>query len=247
MKVLQCHSRGNKNYSPFFASVEAFGRFDTIENHYQRAKRFEGVENPRTIQEAKAYQKQNIRRVGFELPNGLWLPPSTNKPDDLAVQYYISLWYKHLLLNSQKIEYAGQFDAFNDPFAGQFPFCQARVIEYAVKHGIEALRGLCEEFLVLCHQQNVQNKIKVKLTTVAPQNLHQYLQRHVIAEKPFKILCNDYVICNIYSSRNEQWYLWAVCMPWDSRGEGFTMPCCDEVYSDPAKVDLEDLVQYIVG
>jgi len=40
IRILQCHTRGDRRFTPFNCWVIAFGRRDTIENHYQRAKRF---------------------------------------------------------------------------------------------------------------------------------------------------------------------------------------------------------------
>lgn len=103
MKILQCHTKGDKRFSPFCCYVMAFGMKKSIENHYQTAKRFKGQSPPTDWKSAKAMQKAGYQRIGFELPNGLWLPPDTNKVDDLAVQFYIALWYKYLLLNPQLV------------------------------------------------------------------------------------------------------------------------------------------------
>jgi hypothetical protein len=160
MKTLQCHTKGDQRFSPFCCYVEAFGIKRSIEDHYQSAKRFENQPNPNNWRDAKAYQKMGIKRIGFELPNGLWLPPETNKTTDLAVQYYIALWYKYLRLNPHLIEYASQFDDFVDIFKGKFPFCQADVIRQSVQHGIDSLKPMCEDFLKLCSHRNLATKQK---------------------------------------------------------------------------------------
>jgi hypothetical protein len=97
-------------------------------------------------------QKAGFERIGFELPNGLSLPPDTNKVDDLAIQFYIALWYKYLKLNPHLIAIASEYDEFADIFKGKFPFCQADIIRQSVQHGIESLKPMCEEFMTLCRQ-----------------------------------------------------------------------------------------------
>jgi O-acetyl-ADP-ribose deacetylase (regulator of RNase III) len=152
MKILQCHTKGDKRFSPFCCYLSAFNLTKSIEDHYQSAKRFEGKPAPKNWREAKAMQKAGIKRIGFELPNGIWLPPDTNNTTDLAVQYYIALWYKYLKLNPHLIEYASQFEQFEDIFKGKFPFCQADIIRQSVQHGIESLKPMCEKFMTLCRQ-----------------------------------------------------------------------------------------------
>lgn len=153
MKILQCHTKGDKRFSPFCCYVMAFGVNKSIENHYQTAKRFEGQLPPTDWKSAKAMQKVGYKRIGFELPNGLWLPSDTVKVDDLAVQFYIALWYKYLLLNPQLITIASEYDEFEDIFKGKFPFCQADVIRKCVKEGVESLKPMCADFWSLCQQR----------------------------------------------------------------------------------------------
>ena len=157
-KILQCHSRGDKRYSPFCCYVLAFGRERSIEDHYQSCKVFqspEGLIQARDWREAKDWQKainkggKGYERVGFVLPNGLSLGNSNSKVDDLIIQYYIALWLKYLRSYPELIEYARTFDEFADPFKGKFPFCQADVIRLVAREGVNALRPMCQEVLEL--------------------------------------------------------------------------------------------------
>lgn len=169
MKILQCHTKGDKRFSPFCCYLSAFNLTKSIEDHYQSAKRFEGQKPPQNWREAKAYQKAGITRIGFELPNGIWLPPDTNNTTDLAVQYYIALWYKYLKLNPHLVEYASQFEQFEDIFKGKFPFCQADIIRQSVKYGVESLKPMCEEFMTLCCQIINQDILTVEKGIIAHQ------------------------------------------------------------------------------
>lgn len=39
MKVLECSSKGDKRLSAFYAKINLFGNYNSIENHYQLSKR----------------------------------------------------------------------------------------------------------------------------------------------------------------------------------------------------------------
>jgi hypothetical protein len=90
MKILQCHTKGDKRFSPFCCYVEAFKVTRSIENHYQCAKRFKGMPHPQSWRDAKQWQKRGIERICLELPNGLQLPPDSKQVTDLAIQWYIA-------------------------------------------------------------------------------------------------------------------------------------------------------------
>lgn len=150
-KILQCHSRGDKRFTPFNCYVKVFGITKSIENHYQTAKRFKDQPSPKDWREAKTLQKAGNRRIGFEV-NGIWLPPETNKIDDLAIQFYIAVWYKYLKLHPELIAIAQEYDEFVDIFKGKFPFCQADVIRQVVNHGLESLLPMCKDFFTLCRK-----------------------------------------------------------------------------------------------
>jgi hypothetical protein len=146
VKTLECHSQGDRRFSPFFAKVSVFGTTDTIESFYQCAKRF-GDRAPRGWRDAKSMQK-TMTRTHFQLPNGLVLPSTGHTLRlEFGVQWYVAMWAKYLDANPNLVAYAKEFDVFADPFAGTFPMCQARCIETYVKQGRAALIAECREVL----------------------------------------------------------------------------------------------------
>jgi hypothetical protein len=143
-RILQCHSRGDKRYSPFFCFVKAFGTTDSIENHYQCAKRFEGCPTPGNWTAARYWKRQGCKQIAWQIGDRE-LPVKSNEQgtsfavDDWGIQYYIALWHRHLSQHPEKVEFARQFDEFEDPFKRDFPFGQADVIRVAAREGVEAL------------------------------------------------------------------------------------------------------------
>jgi len=65
--------------------------------------------------------------------------------DDFGIQFYVMLWYRYLRQNRELLSVAAEFDEFEDPFRGRFPFCQADVIRKAVRDGLESLRPMFAE------------------------------------------------------------------------------------------------------
>lgn len=132
MKVLECSSKGDKRFSAFYAKVKAFGKYDSIENHYQLAKRF-GEEAPKTWRDAKGKTPTHIELNGREYELRL------------LSQWYKLLWLKYLDLNPALAQYASQFDEFNDIFKGKSLNCQADVIRQYVKRGRQSIIDECAE------------------------------------------------------------------------------------------------------
>src|SRR5919108_2391626 len=103
-RILQCHSRGDRRFSPFCCFVDAFGKKDSIENHYQRAKVFEGNRFPKDWKEAKQFKKSGLKQVAWQI-GSLRLPCLPNEQgngfalNDFGIQFYIALWHKYLLSN----------------------------------------------------------------------------------------------------------------------------------------------------
>lgn len=149
-KILECHSKGDVRFSPFFARVKAFGVVDTIENLYQTSKvfvRYDELIRPIDWREAKRLQKKPPQGEGlprwpeFVLPNGVWAPVKFH-----VFGWYSSLWVKYLDAHPELVEFAKDFDDYHDPFKGNFPLCQADCVRLYVKHGREALFAHCSEF-----------------------------------------------------------------------------------------------------
>lgn len=155
-RVLQCHSRGDKRFSPFCCPVTAFGVHKSIEDHYQSSKIFENGEvvegelQPANWREAKRLQKAGKRQVAWRIGHIKIVPVRNASGDsftlaDFGIQFYIGLWHKYLLANPHLVEIAREFDEFEDPFRGKFPFCQADVIRQCVSHGIDSLKPMYAE------------------------------------------------------------------------------------------------------
>ena len=180
-RVLQCHSRGDTRFSPFFARVTAFGQTSSIEHFYQSSKVFEGEVRARDWRHAKDCQRRGLRRVGWQI-GPLRLPVRPNADgtsftlDDFGIQFYVSLWLKHLLANPDLVAYASAFDEFEDPFRGRVPFCQADVIRQAVREGVESLRPMSSELFALLRGQgqdffSVPADVRVNTTNLDPRGV----------------------------------------------------------------------------
>lgn len=156
--ILQCHSRGEKRFSPFFCTVKAFGISNSIENHYQCSKVFSGHPPVTDWKAAKDLQGKGVEQVGWQIGK-LYCNKKPNNssfsytPDDWGIQWYIALWLKYLRLNPELVEVARKFDDFEDPFKGRFPFCQADVIRQVVREGIDSLKPMCSELLEVIERQ----------------------------------------------------------------------------------------------
>jgi hypothetical protein len=149
-RVLQCHSRGDKRFSPFCCFVKAFGRQRSIEDHYQSAKVFEWGQQARNWSEAKQLKHMGFTQTWWRIGRVRVRPRSNDAKtgfalDDLGIQFYIALWFKFLHANPELIQIASQFDEFEDPFRGTFPFCQADVIRQCVREGLGSLKPMFSE------------------------------------------------------------------------------------------------------
>jgi hypothetical protein len=134
LNILECSSKGDKRYSAFYARVSVFGKYDSIENHYQSCKRF----FDQSIIEPKGLNPDyiEIRNKKFE--------------KQYATAYYKLLWVKYLDEHPELVEHAKQFDYFHDVFRGKYSLnCQADVIKQYVKNGRESIMNedLIKEFI----------------------------------------------------------------------------------------------------
>lgn len=163
-RVLQCHSRGDKRFSPFFCSVRAFNRWDSIENHYQRSKVFATGDEIESWRDAKRLQKEGISQVSWQIGK-LVLPVKLNDLgtnfaiDDWGVQWYIALWYKYLSDPNKEylINIAKEYTEYQDIFEESFPFSQARVFRTVAKdsaEGVAALLPYCKPLMDLLKGEN---------------------------------------------------------------------------------------------
>lgn len=121
MKVLECSSRGDKRFSAFYAKVSVFGRYDSIENHYQKAKR---LKNGDIAGKGKKPDKLIINNKEYDIK---YLTP-----------FYNMLWIKYLDQNQDLVTFAEEYEDFNDMFKGRSINCQANSIRQYVKEGRES-------------------------------------------------------------------------------------------------------------
>lgn len=109
IRILQCHSRGDRRFTPFNCEVTAFGRRDSIENHYHRAKRFGDLapNDWRDAKRLKAVARQTRWQIG-----PLRVEVRSNEQGDafalhdLGIQYYVMLWYRYLRQNPDLLRVA---------------------------------------------------------------------------------------------------------------------------------------------
>lgn len=118
MNILECSSKGDKRFSAFYAYINLYGINDSIEHHYQRCKRF--YVQPTKIKGAIPDYIE-VNNIKYDLK---YLTP-----------FYKLLWVKYLDNHSELVEYAKQFDDFNDIFKGKSINCQADVVRQYVKCG----------------------------------------------------------------------------------------------------------------
>ena len=151
IKILECSSKGDKRFSAFYAKVKIYNRYDSIENHYQLCKRFGDI-IPKTWRDAKGKKPSHINIDG----------------KDYDVKYlsmfYKLLWVKYLNNNPNLIEYAKQYDEFNDIFKGKNSLnCQADVIRQYIKEGKQSILNECAELIAMLKTDNKNKKENIIL------------------------------------------------------------------------------------
>ncbi len=161
-RFLQCHSKGAKEYSPFFCYVNALGIYQTIEDHYQSTKLFinkrHELYQAQNWRDAKGYQRNEDNVLAaYVLPNGLDLGKSNSKVTDLVIQWYIALWHKFLRANPELVTAAQGYDGYEDIFEGKFPFSQAKVMAQVCKEGVESLYPMYAELRELLKTEKAAN------------------------------------------------------------------------------------------
>jgi len=105
MKTLECSSRGDKRFSAFYARVKVYGKVDSIENHYQLAKRFGNGPAPKTWRDGKGKKPTHFELNGKKFPL------------EKGLDFYNWLWAGYLNNNPELVVYLNKFDAYNDMFA----------------------------------------------------------------------------------------------------------------------------------
>ncbi|WP_180953897.1 DarT1-associated NADAR antitoxin family protein [Bacillus sp. M6-12] len=140
MKSLECSSKGDKRFSALFAKVEVYGKFDSIENHYQLSKRMK-LENGELFV-PKDWKELKGKKVDCFEVNGIVFP------EEYLTQYYKLLWVKYLDANPSLVAFASGFDEFTDMFKGNNSVnCQADVIKQYVKEGRASIMKECQPLI----------------------------------------------------------------------------------------------------
>lgn len=136
IKILECSSKGDKRFSAFYAKVKIFGKYDSIENHYQLCKRI-GDFMPKIWRDVKGKAPTHFHLDGFDY--------------DLRYlsSFYDLLWVSYLDKNPDLVEYAKEFDDFNDIFKGKSKNCQADSIRKYIKNGRKSILEEHKEFIDL--------------------------------------------------------------------------------------------------
>lgn len=145
MRILECSTRGDARFSSFYAIVEADGKKDSIENHYQLSKRF-GETVPKSWRDSKGRKPTHIEIKGRKLDIRF------------LTQYYKLLWCKYLDENPYLITIAKKYDDFSDIFKGNSINCQADVIRQYVKIGRHTIIEDCKELLDIL--EDIENEDK---------------------------------------------------------------------------------------
>lgn len=125
--ILECSSKGDQRFSAKFATVNMFGKMDTIERHYQLCKRFGNAPAPTETHHGKGKKPTHIEINGTRL-NISYLTP-----------WYKLLWLVYLDYHPDLVDHASTFDDYNDMYRGSCVNCQADVIRQYVKQGRESI------------------------------------------------------------------------------------------------------------
>lgn len=136
VNILECSSKGDKRFSAFYANVSVFGKYTSIERHYQGSKKF----YDKSITKAKGLDPDYLEINGIILDKKYLTP------------WYKLLWVKYLDQNADLVEYASGFDDFHDMFEGKRTVnCQANVIRQYIKEGRYSIMNeeLIKEFLLI--------------------------------------------------------------------------------------------------
>ncbi|MEG1494673.1 MAG: hypothetical protein RR406_00015 [Bacilli bacterium] len=127
MKILECSSKGDKRFSAFYAKIKVFGKYNSIESHYQNCKRDKHGHI--------AGKGKKVDQMIIVLSDGSTIKLS---PSYLTA-YYKLLWCCYLDNNLELVEYASTFDDFNDMFKGRAINCQADTIRQYIKQGRKSI------------------------------------------------------------------------------------------------------------
>ncbi|WP_283747649.1 DarT1-associated NADAR antitoxin family protein [Bacillus thuringiensis] len=127
LNVLECSTKGDKRFSALYAKVSVHGKFDSIENHYQKSKVFQDKNG--TYYTCKKWESAKGKKpVACKIGNVI-----------LSIEYlsmfYELLWYKYLKNNEYLIDVLAKFDEYHDMFRSKKSMvCQADTIREYMKN-----------------------------------------------------------------------------------------------------------------
>lgn len=130
MKILQCHSKGDKRFSALYAKVTIDKKTDTIENFYQSSKK---SLNGGSVKKGE--------KVAFMEFRGVKLPAY------FLSDFYDLLWIQYFLENKELYLYAKEFDDYKDIFKGNSINNQENTIRKICKFGISKVKKDCSDFI----------------------------------------------------------------------------------------------------
>jgi hypothetical protein len=155
---LECSSAGEKMCSAFYAKVEVFGEWNSIEYHYQSRKGFK-TKSP-TGEKVITYTTPKL--VKGKTPDFFVPKPGIFMDTCYLSQWYKLLWVKYLDSKPELVEYLQQFEDFHDMFRGNSVNCQADVIRQYVKQGRESIMTECQPLLEFLRELQRQEQEKLK-------------------------------------------------------------------------------------
>lgn len=136
MKVLQCHSKGDKRFSAMYAKITIDKKTDTIENFYQNSKR---------DKDGKSVKKG--QPVAFMEFRGVKLPSY------FLSDFYDLLWIQYFIENKDLYDYARTFDDYKDIFKGSSINNQENTIRKICKFGIKKVKENCSDFMKIINSR----------------------------------------------------------------------------------------------
>ena len=137
MNVLECHSKGDKRFSAFYAKVTIHNKLVSIENFYQEAKRL-----PDGTIAGKGNPFHHL--VVFD----------KIIPAYYVHQFYDMLWVQYFMENPSLLEYAKTFDDYRDIFKGHSINNQEDTIRRICKEGLDKVYSECKPFKSLISSSN---------------------------------------------------------------------------------------------
>ena len=131
-RVLECHSRGNREFSALFAGPIIYKgiQAETIESLYQGSKVVDGRARH------ELYGKPGWVAVKFDVKGRAaekFLVGALEVPAGMGRHFYNAIWFKYLDTRPDLVETAMGYDRFNDLFARKGGISQAESIRLYVE------------------------------------------------------------------------------------------------------------------